>query len=183
MCSSDLSLAETLGRMEAPGVWRAWRSTTTRDWDALAALDAELDALRPSSCARQASRAMGGRLLRTWQLIRPHPTLAFLAEANCLPARTLPVAFGVVSAVAGIEARAAIDGFIYSRLSASVSAAMRLLPIGQHEAHTLLARVLAVAPAVVDALMASDEAPASFAPALDVAAMSHPYVHSTLFLS
>ncbi len=55
---------------------------------------------------------------------------------------TLPVAFGAVASAAGIPVRAAVEGFIYTRLAAIVSAAMRLMPLGQHEGHTLLAEAL-----------------------------------------
>jgi len=60
---------------------------------------------------------------------------------------------------------------------------MRLLPIGQAGAHGLLARALARVPAVVDGIARRDAPPESFAPALDIAAMSQQYLHSRLFRS
>ena len=191
----DVLLDESLGRSEALAVVLAWHAFTERQTGDLEALDAEVHALRPSSTARTASRAMGTRLLKTWREI--HPELAIDALAR-LPAGgrnvagvagvrvTLPVAFGSICASAGIDARAAAEGFIYTRLAATVSSAMRLMPIGQTEAHALLARTLARVPATLEAIddrLARGERPGAFMPALDVATMAQQHVRSRLFLS
>jgi urease accessory protein UreF len=60
---------------------------------------------------------------------------------------------------------------------------MRLMPIGQHEAHAVLTSLLERAPSVVDRIRQSAEGPRSFAPAMDLALMSQQYVHSRLFRS
>ena len=62
------------------------------------------------------------------------------------------------------------------------SVSMRLMAIGQTDAHTKLARVLERVPAVVDA-MAARSSVGSFAPAMDLAGMSQQYLHSRLFRS
>jgi urease accessory protein UreF len=75
---------------------------------------------------------------------------------------------------------------MYTRLSATISAAMRLVPIGQRDAHALLAATLRDVPAVAEAVEAAVSASASvgaFAPAVDLAAMAHQHVRSRLFLS
>jgi urease accessory protein UreF len=181
----DVCLEESLGRAEGPTVLLAWQASVERRHDRLVEIDAEMHALRPSSTARQASRAMGRALLKTWQQIHPHVALdaplARVIDDGHLA--TLPVAFALACRSASIDVRATIEGFLYSRLAATVSCAMRLMPIGQYEAHGLLASTLARVPAVVDQLIARGEAPAAFAPALDVAVMSQQYVGSRLFLS
>jgi urease accessory protein len=175
-------LDEVLARCEGPAVRLARDAAIRAQWSALAALDAELHAMRSSAAGRQASRAMGGRLLITWRRIRPSPLLDDLHAA--LGAQlTLPVSFGAVCAGSGIAGRAAVEGFIYTRLASTVSAAMRLMPLGQHEAHGLLAEMLADAPAAVDRIVKTDEGLSMFAPAMDIAAMSQQYVRSRLFRS
>jgi len=72
---------------------------------------------------------------------------------------------------------------MYTRLAAATSAAMRLLPIGQHEAHRLLAEMLESVPAAVDRILERGGRPAGFMPAMDLAVMSQQYVHSRLFRS
>jgi urease accessory protein UreF len=57
------------------------------------------------------------------------------------------------------------------------------MPLGQTEAHRILADVLRSVPAAAERIVASDAPPALFAPALDIAAMAHQYQQSRLFRS
>src|SRR5437773_2193032 len=126
----EVTLSETLCRLEGPAVARAWEAFVHNQFTALAAMDDELHALRPSSGGRKATRAMGGRLLKTWQQIRPGTTIERLLSGRTT--FTLPVAFGIVTAASSIPVRAAVEGFIYTRLAASVPAPTRLMSAGQH---------------------------------------------------
>jgi urease accessory protein len=163
--------------------WRAWagrHASTARD---LGAIDAEVHAMRPSAAGREAARAMGTRLIKTWQQIRPDVDLSRLSGMT-RRGWSLPTAFGIVTCASGIGARDAVSGVIYARLAATMSAAMRLMPLGQHEAHAMLAAVLARVPERVEPLLAAPAlAPRSFAPAMDIAAMSQQYAQSRLFRS
>jgi urease accessory protein UreF len=60
---------------------------------------------------------------------------------------------------------------------------MRLLPIGQTDAHRLLAGALTGVPRVVDRIAGRGGRIESFSPALDIAAMTQQYLHSRLFRS
>jgi urease accessory protein UreF len=63
---------------------------------------------------------------------------------------------------------------------------MRLLPVGQSDAHAMLARVLERVPGVavsVERRVRDGWRPGSFTPLIDLAQMRQPYVHSRLFLS
>src|SRR5690349_534437 len=104
----------TLRECEGPGVARAWQACTEAQWGELRRIDDDLRLLRSSSAAREASRAVGNRLIRTWNEI--HPEARFLTD---VPLKTLPGAFGCVSATAGISQRDALNGFMYTRLAAS----------------------------------------------------------------
>ena len=176
----DVCLDETIGRLEGPAVWQAWTAVHDAAWPVLEALDEELTALRPSSAARRSSRAMGARLLTTWSALHPDPRLVTLATKSCT---TLPIVFAAACVCAGTDRRASVEAFAYTRLAATVSAAMRLMPIGQTGAHALLARTLDRVPAVAHAIAARDERVESFSPALDIEAMRQQYVHSRLFRS
>jgi urease accessory protein UreF len=179
----DVCLDETIGRLDAPIVWRAWALVRDASWDALAGLDAESTALRPSAAMRKATRAMGLRLLTTWQALYPDPRGAHaltLAAAGVL-GPGLPVAFAAAAVCGDIDRRVAVEAFAYTRLASTASAAMRLMPIEQTETHGLLARALDRVPVVVDALIARDADPEMFTPLVDVAAMRQQYMHSRLF--
>jgi len=95
----------------------------------------------------------------------------------------LPIAFAGACACLGIDRRHAVESFAYTRLAATISAAMRLMPIGQTGAHALLARTLERVPAVVDLVESRDARIESFAPTVDIAAMTQQYLHSRLFRS
>ena len=183
----DVCLDEVIARSDGPGVAIAWSACHAGDWDTLIAVDEELDALRPSSTIRIANRSMGLRLLKTWQAIHPDVRLDQVLERVQDTSRsvglTLPIAFGVVCETKGIDRRDGVTGYAYTRLAATVSAAMRLMALGQTDAHRLLGRILDRVPATVDDVMARNGPVESFAPALDVAQMTQQYVHSRLFRS
>jgi urease accessory protein len=188
----DACLDETIGRLEGPAVWQAWIAVRDGEWPAVETLDEELTAIRPSSAARRSSRAMGARLLTTWSALHPDPSLtAFEAgtrrERAVVSPRVegiaLPIAFAAVCVSIGVERRHAVEAFAYTRLAATASAAMRLMPIGQTDAHGLLARTLERVPAVAAAIVERDARLESFSPALDIEAMRQQYLHSRLFRS
>ncbi len=181
----DVCLDEGIGRADGPAIVIAWSAFHDGDWDGFTAVDEELTALRPSSTMRAANRSMGLRLLKTWQAIHPDVRLeqAMARAGRKTSGPTLPVAFAAVSVCAGIDRRDALAGYAYTRLAATVSAAMRLIALGQTDAHLLLSRVLDRVPATVDDAIARNGPIESFAPALDIAQMTQQYVHSRLFRS
>jgi urease accessory protein len=181
----DVGLEETIGRLEGPAARSAYAAFIEQRWDTLVGLDREVTALRPARSGRRSSRAMGSRLVTTWYALHPDPRLeqlASLARSGAL-GPTLPVAFASACASAGIGARLTLEAFAYTRLSATVSAAMRLMPIGQLEAHALLAGLLERVPAIAGRIIDRRAAPESFAPAADMASMTQQYLHSRLFRS
>ena len=117
-------------------------------------------------------------MLTTWSALYPDERLARLPSASALP-----IAFAAACACGGIDQRASVEAYAYTRLAATVSAAMRLLPLGQTAAHALLARALEQLPHVVDGIAARRGRIESFTPALDIAAMTQQYLHSRLFRS
>jgi urease accessory protein len=180
----DVCLDEVVGRTDGPAALRAWCAFNREDWEALCELDEEITAMRPSSTTRRSSRAMGLRLVTTWSALYPDQRLehllALARRQRLGPA--LPIAFGCVCASAGVGMRDAGAAFAYTRLASTTSAALRLMRIGQTDAHTRLAETLERVPAVVDA-MATRARPESFAPAMDISAMAQQYLHTRLFRS
>jgi len=179
----DVTLDQILRRCEGPGVRVVWEAFIDGRFADALAVDEELDAIRPSSTLRRASLAMGTRLLSTWQRIRPSDALNAFHSVRGSRGVRLPTGFAVVCASSRIPCRATLEGFFYTRLAATVSSAMRLMAIGQAEAHALLAGTLDRVPCAVDEVLQSNEAPHAFTPGLDIAAMNQQYVTSRLFCS
>jgi urease accessory protein len=180
----DVCLDEVLGRSDGPAALRAWSAFGRRDWDAICELDEEITAMRPAAATRRSSRAMGRRLVTTWSALYPDSRLEHLLHLAGLErlGPALPIAFGCACASAGVEIRDTGVAFAYTRLASTTSAALRLMRIGQTDAHARLAHTLSRVPDVVDAMMTRAR-PESFAPAMDVAAMGQQYLHSRLFRS
>ena len=180
----DVCLDDVVGRMDGPAALRAWSAFGREDWHALCELDEEITAMRPSSAVRRSSRAMGLRLVTTWRALYPNPRLEHLFDLARLQrlGPALPIAFGCACASAGVGMRDTGAGFAYTRLASTTSAALRLMRIGQTQAHAQLFNTLARVPVVVDE-MTTRVRPESFMPAMDVAAMAQQYLHSRLFRS
>ena len=180
----DVCLEEAVGRTDGPAALRAWSAFERQDWPALFELDDEITAMRPSSATRRSSRAMGLRLVTTWSALYPDRRMEHLLDLarRRRPGPALPIAFGCACASAGVGMHDTGAAFAYTRLASTTSAALRLMRIGQTDAHARLARTLERVPLVVDA-MTTRIRPESFAPAMDLSAMAQQYLHSRLFRS
>jgi urease accessory protein UreF len=170
--------------MDGRAVLRAWSAFERQEWEAICELDEEVTAMRPSAALRRSSRAMGLRLVTTWGALYPDRRLDHLLDLARMQrlGPALPLAFGCACASAGVAMREAGAAFAYTRLASTTSAALRLMRIGQTDAHAQLAKTLERVPMVV-AAMTMGARPESFTPAMDVAAMIQQYLHSRLFRS
>jgi urease accessory protein len=180
----EICLEESFGRVDGPAIRQACAAFDREDWPTLDRLDGELTALRPSATARHSSRAMGLRLVTTWHLLYPHPGLEQVLHRGHVRGAgiALPVAFACACTSAGIDALSAAAAFAYTRLASTISAAMRLMPVGQTLAHQQLAAVLGRVPMVLHD-MTTDAGAGPFIPAMDIALMAQPYLASRLFRS
>jgi len=179
--------------------------------DALAALDAELDARTPSPAQRDASRAQGRTLLRAgraaWDLTpylapdppRP-PDAAGLADRagrhgrpGSPPAPHHPIVLGVVAAAAGLEPADAALAAAYGVVGGAASASTRLLGLDPLAVTGLQARLAAAmeataatATAAAATAMAAGRAdllPAASAVRLDLLAERHRAAPVRMFTS
>lgn len=177
-------LEGTLQTLDGPAVRLAWEHLVDGRDEDLQRLDDDLHALRPSSAGRDGARAVGTRLLRTWQRLHPHPAIAaMLAAGPRHAAWTWPIAFGAACASAGIARRASVHAFLYTRVASVASSAMRLMPLGQMDAHAIVAAATERIPQVGDRILARRDEPRSFSPTMDIMSMQQQYVTSRLFRS
>lgn len=180
----DALLVGGLRTLDGPAVCLAWERFADGRADDLRRLDDVVHAQRPSSTGREAARAVGTRLLKTWHRLYPDAAVAALLAGN--PDHrlwTLPVAFGAACASAGIGQRSAVEAFLYTRVASVASSAMRLMPLGQIEAHAIVAGATARLPAVADGILVRRCEPRAFTPLMDIVSMRQQYVTSRLFRS
>lgn len=105
-----------------------------------------------------------------------------------LPALEQPpayaLAFGVAAAAWSIDAEDACAGYCYSWIENQVTAATKLVPLGQSAAQRLLLRILEdVDAACRDSLEIDDEAIGLSLPRLAAASCRHEHQHTRLFRS
>jgi urease accessory protein len=158
------------------------RAAEKEDWAAIRSIDEELTALKPAAATRASSKSVGKRLLTTYAAIINDDQ--FPAVIDMLPHCNAPVAYGLVLSLRGLEGCEALPAFGYVRLAGIVSAALRLISLGQQQGQALLTRAIEhLLTASEQIIQAEGEPLRSFSPLLDVQQMNHQYVYSRLFRS
>jgi urease accessory protein len=159
-------LAEA-GALEAAFCARACSTPTEFD-----TLNVRLAARKPARESREASAAMGRRLL----------DLAARAYGIDTPAARefqYPCCFGYVAGVLQIPMLEAAAAFLHQSTAGLISAGQRLMPLGHTQAQTILFRLK---PAIVEAAGSNIDAP-SFTPLVETASMCHSRLATRLFIS
>jgi len=126
--------------------------------------------------------AQGAAFLKA--LIAGWPEISAAAPLRQWKRPVYAVAFGAAAAVAGIEPRPAIVAYLQAFCSNLVSAALRLMPIGQSDGLACLAQLSKTLPSLADALelVPFDDIGAA-ALMVDVFSMRHETQYTRLFRS
>jgi urease accessory protein len=183
-------IANTLLHVVAPsdGVACAAAARLGADWESVVwRLDHRLTAMKVVEEARQASRALGTRFLRTaTQLFAlPRATL-YLREVDAKALHGhVSLAYGLVCSGLALPLHPAMAAWFRQYCAALVSVGVRLIPLGQTAGQVLLARLgAAILDAVELAQARGIEDMASFSPGQDLAGIMHRDVLTTrLYIS
>lgn len=148
-------------------------------------MDRRLDATKLSRESRMASRQMGRQVIRVAadQIKAKSILTAYRDEVESARAPGhLAVTFGLTLGVCGWGSEEAAVAFLYQTAAGFVSAAMRLTPLGQHEAQRILGEWL---PLIERISKESDssEAMSSWSPIQDIYSMRHGSLEWRLFRS
>jgi urease accessory protein len=174
-----------IARREAIAIAVAQQAAVRGDLYSALTIDRELEAMKLGQESRAASRQMGRQVIRI--AVEQFPTAPALQkyhellEADSTPGH-LPVAMGFTLGAAGWDRERAVAGYLYQTAVGFVSAALKLLPIGQREGQRLLDQWT---PMIADiSRTASPERPlSSWTPVHDIYAMRHSRLESRLFRS
>ena len=130
-----------MSRREAVAACVASRAGTTGNQAAAVAVDRELDGMKLGRDGRLASRQMGRQVMKiaAEQLDGKVVLRSYLTamEREKAPGH-LPVCLGLTLGACGWEGEEAVAAYLYQTAAGFVSAAMRLLPIGQREGQSLI---------------------------------------------
>lgn len=179
------SLTTGIGEREAVAVGLAHGAYVSGTLEIAFKTDRELEAMKLGRESRTASRQMGRQVIRLAadQLARQPLLEDYLAavEAERTPGH-LAVSTGLTLAVAGWSKEDSIAAFLYQTATGFVSAAMKLLPIGQREGQRLLENWIEVIERVSHKA-AHQRVLHSWSPVQDIYAMRHSRLESRLFRS
>jgi urease accessory protein len=164
----------------------AYRATTAGDWAQLERLDQHLTAMKHARELREASVKTGQGLLRLAVQVWPGPAVEHL-HGLCQQHQVAghqSLVLGVIGSELGCEERIVVQAAGYQWLSSMISAALRLLPIGQLAGQQLLTALLPHLPGIADDIHQQGwEDLSSAAPEFDIRAMQHETLYSRLFRS
>jgi urease accessory protein len=173
-----------LGTREGVAARLGHRAAVTDRLDLAISADRELDAMKLGREGRLASRQMGRHMMKTGDDGTAPAVLRRFARA-VEEGRTpghVPVCLGVLLGVRGWGAQETVAAFLYHSVTGLVSAALRLLPMGQQEAQRLLTAWLPVIEAV-SRRASTTRSMASRTPLHDIYGMRHGRLEWRLFRS
>ena len=183
-----LSVLPALRQAELPLAAQAHAALdpSAPDWPRVAELCVLAHALKSPRELRTATENIGRQRAELAARLHGHPLAAdYLARAA---ADGWPFSAAVSAAlegrVLGAPREAVLAGIVYSSLSATLAAAMKLLRIGQNAGQSLLTETLAGAPALIDAaLVVPPDEIGWFNPWLDIASARHETADARMFSS
>lgn len=180
------SVLPSLQRVELPLAAHAWQAFGAEDWNRIGELSTLAAALKASQELRAASSNIGRQRAELLGLLQAHP----LAKEYLRRAGELEWPFSA-SVSAALEGRvhgapqvAVLSGVFYASVGSLLSAAMKVLRLGQNASQSLLTETLSAAPAIITA---AEKIPIGeigwFNPWLDIASARHETADSRMFIS
>lgn len=180
------SVVPSLRHAELPMAVHAWESLGARDWTRVGEVCVLSAALKTSREARLASENIGRQRAELVATLRGDAVAKEFLERAATEG--WPFSSAVSAALEGraigAPLEAVLAGVMYSTVAAIVSAAMKLLRLGQNASQSLLTEVLSEAPAVITAAeRVRFEEIGWFNPWLDIAAARHETANARMFIS
>lgn len=174
------------GRLDADLLRAAWRAVEEKDDGLLAWAVERADAQRATAETALASRAQGVAFLDT--ILAAWPGLGMERFQGMLDTMQRPPAYavvvGVAAAGAGIPLAAALTAYLHAVAANLVSAAVRLVPLGQTDGQKTMAALQAVIAGEVPAtLERRREDLGSAAPMVEWTSLKHESQYTRLFRS
>jgi urease accessory protein len=149
--------------------------------DRLPRLNARLSALRCPRESRDASLALGRRFIRLVASLDPATQLQ---QGAALGELHFSIAFGYACGVLGFEADTATAAFLHQNITASLSAAQRLLALGQMQSSRIAWDLKPdIAEAVSRSAALDFDTVSAFSHLPELASMRHPILPTRLFIS
>jgi urease accessory protein len=180
------SVLASLRHSELPIAAHAWQAFATPQWETIGELCVLASALKTPRELRAASENIGrqrAELCSSLHVSALAKEFLRRADANDWP-HAASISAALEGRALGAPLAAVLAGVYYANVAALLSAAMKLLRLGQNGAQSLLTEALASAPAIIAAAEGTplDEI-GWFNPWLDIAAARHEAADARMFIS
>ncbi len=162
----------------------AWRAVNGADWPAFDAIAERAAAWRGTSEMALESRQQGGSFLSITRAAWAHPVLDTGHERTG-GELALPVAVALAAAAHGIALESALAGYLHGFVANLISAAVRIVPLGQTDGQRALAALEPAVRRTAEAALAAtsfDEV-GTATPLLDWCSLRHETQYTRLFRS
>ncbi|MBS0220664.1 MAG: urease accessory protein UreF [Proteobacteria bacterium] len=177
-------LRDGTGRVDGALFAMAWRAADAGDWPVFDAIAERAAAWRGTSEMALESRQQGGSFLAITRTAWRHPDLDAVHE-RLGGEIALPVAVALAAAVHGIALETALGGYLHAFTANLISAAVRVVPLGQSDGQLALASLEEAVRRAAEAAVAVpdlDEV-GTATPLLDWCSMRHETQYTRLFRS
>lgn len=182
-----LSALPTLRHTELPLAAHAWAALdpSAPDWARVAELNTLAHALKSPRELRLATENIGRQRAELAARLHAHPLAAdYLSRAASSWPFSAAVSAALEGRILGAPREAVLAGITYSTLSATLSAAMKLLRLGQNAGQSLLTEMLGQAPELIATATSIPLAEIGwFNPWLDIASARHETANARMFIS
>jgi len=168
------------GTLEAP-VWRRlYRAWQERDIEAARHWNERFIATRETAEFRAETLQVGGAMKLVLDATREIDT----GLLDQIESPAFPTAFSFAAHGLGVPVREGLIGYLWAWGENQVSAAMKLVPLGQASGQRILVKLIALLPEIADnALVMAEHELSNFAPALAIASSRHETQYTRLFRS
>lgn len=181
-----IRLSDGVGLQDMIAMHSAMSIYHKRDDKTLLFLDQMLSAMKTAKESRDASCRVGKQMLRTVLALNDDEFLSLYQSyiQHQSAAGHAALTFGLVCASLRIEKQIALTAYAYSLVSSQVSAAIKLMRLGQTRAQKIIYGLQPVIDETVStALTLNINDMQSFTPALDIRTMQHEFLFRRLFNS
>lgn len=181
-----LSALPALRHTDLPLATHAWRAFGDGNWDRVGELCVLSSALKTAREARAASENIGRQRAELMASLRAHALAQEYLRRTSVEKwpHSSAISAALEGRVLGAPLTALLAGISYATLSSLLSAAMKILRLGQNASQSLLTEALAATPAIITAAESTPiEDIGWFNPWLDIAAARHETADARMFIS
>lgn len=180
------TVTPSLENFELPMLHFAYEAALDGRIDRLLEFDARYAAMKAAQELRNASSGLGAQRLQMLLQLASQPLLQELESKRTagLFHAHMPIIYGAQTAIFQTPLNAALLSYYYQNSAAFVSAAMKLMRLGQIAGQRLLTECLAGAgAAIARALLVREEDAGWFSPLVDIASALHEKAYTRIFIS